>query len=142
MFSKLVERLCRWLAILFLVAVIISYRQEKYRTEEKILDLTNNTESNSGAVVYNDVEVLATKEGTSGEKVELKNSRENLERKENQFKWKNAMKVEPDDSTWILSYPGRYLKFPQNFEKVLLNSHIKCIDIKSCSCHLTKKIFI
>ena len=127
MFSKLVERLCRWLAILFLVAVIISYRQEKYRTEEKILDLTknqkNNTESKSGAVVYNDVEVLATKEGTSGEKVELKNSRENLEKKENQFKWKNARKVEPDDSTWILSYPGRYLKFPQNFEKVLLFSY-------------------
>ena len=127
MFSKLVERLCRWLAILFLVAVIISYRQEKHRAEEKILDLTknqkNNTESKSGAVVNNVVGVLRTKVGMPGEKVELKTSRENLKKKENQLKRTNAMKVEPDDSTWILSYPGRYLKFPQNFEKVLLFSY-------------------
>ena len=78
MFSKFIGRICRWLAIIFLLAVIISYIQNK----------------NGGTHL------------------------ESLGEKVNQFRLKIVLKTDPDGSNWVLSYPGRYLRFPHNFEKV------------------------
>ena len=78
MFLKFIERICRWLAIIFLLAVIISYIQIK----------------NGGTHI------------------------ESLREKVKQLRLKIVLKTDPDGSNWVLSYPGRYLRFPHNFEKV------------------------
>ena len=79
MFLKFIERICRWLAIIFLLAVIISYIQNK----------------NGGTHIV-----------------------ESLREKVKQLRLKIVLKTDPDGSNWVLSYPGRYLRFPHNFEKV------------------------
>ena len=78
MLLKFIGRICRWLAIIFLLAVIISYIQIK----------------NGGAHI------------------------ESLREKVKQLRLKIVLKTDPDGSNWVLSYPGRYLRFPHNLEKV------------------------
>ena len=78
MFLKFIERICRWLAIIFLLAVLISYVQIK----------------NGGTHI------------------------ESLREKVKQLRLKIVLKTDPDGTNWVLSYPGRYLRFPHNFEKV------------------------
>ena len=78
MFLKFIERICRWLAIIFLLAVIISYIQIK----------------NGGTHI-----------GSLKERVQ-------------QLGLKIILKTDHDGGNWVLSYPGRYLRFPHNFEKV------------------------
>ena len=78
MFLKFIGRICRWLAIIFLLAVTISY-------------------------------ILNKNGGTH---------KESLREKVKQLRLKIVLKTDPDGSNWVLSYPGRYLRFPHNFEKV------------------------
>ena len=54
-----------------------------------------------------------------GNIVDLINSYiEKLRERVKQVMMKNVLKADPDGSPWVLSYPGRYLQFPHNFEKV------------------------
>ena len=51
-------------------------------------------------------------------KVEMKTYRVRLREKLQQFRLKNVLREEKNGTIWIMSYPGKYLKFPHNFEKV------------------------
>ena len=44
--------------------------------------------------------------------------RARLRDKLQQFRLKNVLRKEENGTAWIISYPGKYLKFPHNFEKV------------------------
>ena len=51
-------------------------------------------------------------------KVEMKKYRGRLREKLQQLRLKNVLQKEENGTAWIISYPGKYLKFPHNFEKV------------------------
>ena len=85
MFAKFIGRICRWVAIIFLLAVITSYIQDKNGV--KIVNLINSY---------------------------IESLREKLQ----QLRMKIVLETDPDGTTWVLSYPGRYLRFPHDFEKV------------------------
>ena len=134
MLGKFVGRSCKGLLVLLVFALLLSYRQEGDTvTPENVLV---NTETSSDTIDKNHkvnelkitkavtsvqskvkVVVATTPEVSTG-KVEFKSYREKLRDKLRQFRLKNVIRTESDGSLWIMSYPGKYLKFPHNFEKV------------------------
>ena len=60
----------------------------------------------------------------SRKKVEFKRYRSKLREKLWHFRMKNVVRKEKNGRPWIMSYPGKFLKFPHNFEKVCNQKHM------------------
>ena len=138
-FINLCGRSCKVLCLLLIGVLVLSFklRVEGKEEESSKRNATNTVESKTIVVINKNVEANRSKENaiqnvsaiqtemkkpestqSLSPKVEIKTYQVRLREKLQQNRLKNVLREEKNGTTWIMSYPGKYLQFPHNFEKV------------------------
>ena len=115
-------KLCKVVCFLFLGILLLSLR---LRVEESEVEPANTVENNENTVYSTNIlsaiqTEISNPKLSPASKVEMKTHRTRLGLREKlqQIRLNNVLRKEQNGTAWIISYPGKYLKFPHNFEKV------------------------